>query len=261
MKKYNVQNYIRYKTDVKTSIANLEGKFYDEYTKDELIIKFMPLVENIARKFSTSDQASGILSINDLIQIGNEALIKAVNKIDWLVIDESPDVEKTLKSFLSKRIKGAIRRRIDINKGGMRIPEHKLNEIRKNPDNEDLSKIFITSMFASLDGSHTSKSNTYKNDDNDMSFAQSIADESTPYNIDFINAYLIGIMKQYLSNAEYDVLRLSYGLDCEKHSAKQIAVKLNITGVSNYVRISEIKKAAIDKLIANVDSSQVIDLL
>ncbi len=259
MKKYNVQNYIRYKTDVKTSIANLEGKFWDEYTKDELIIKFMPLVENLARKFSTSDQASGILSINDLIQIGNEALIKAVNKIDWLVIDESPDVEKTLKSFLSKRIKGAIRRRIDINKGGMRIPEHKLNEIRKNPDNEDLNKIFITSMFASLDNKHTSKSNTYKNDDVEMTY--DVPDETESYNIDLMNAYLMGIMKQYLSNAEYEVVRLSYGMDCDKHSAKEIAVKLNITGVSNYVRISEIKKAAIDKLIANVDSSQVIDFL
>ena len=219
----------------------------------------MPLVENLARKFSTSDQASGILSINDLIQIGSEALVKAVNKIDWLVIDESPDVEKTLKSFLSKRVKGAIRRRIDINKGGMRIPEHKLNEIRKNPDNEDLNKIFITSMFASLDNKHTSKTNTYKNDDNEMTY--DVPDETKSYNIDLMNAYLMGIMKQYLSNAEYEVIRLSYGMDCDKHSAKQIAVKLNITGVSNYVRISEIKKAAIDKLIANVDSSQVIDFL
>lgn len=259
MKKYNVQNYVRYKKDVKTSIANLEGKFYDEYTRDELIIKFLPLVENLARKFSTSDQASGILSINDLIQIGSEALVKAVNKIDWLVIDESPDVEKTLKSFLSKRVKGAIRRRIDINKGGMRIPEHKLNEIRKNPGNEDLNKIFITSMFASLDNKHTSKTNTYKNDDNEMTY--DVPDETKSYNIDLMNAYLMGIMKQYLSNAEYEVIRLSYGMDCDKHSAKQIAVKLNITGVSNYVRISEIKKAAIDKLIANVDSSQVIDFL
>ena len=259
MKKYNVQNYVRYKKDVKTSIANLEGKFYDEYTRDELIIKFLPLVENLARKFSTSDQASGILSINDLIQIGSEELVKAVNKIDWLVIDESPDVEKTLKSFLSKRVKGAIRRRIDINKGGMRIPEHKLNEIRKNPDNEDLNKIFITSMFASLDNKHTSKTNTYKNDDNEMTY--DVPDETKSYNIDLMNAYLMGIMKQYLSNAEYEVIRLSYGMDCDKHSAKQIAVKLNITGVSNYVRISEIKKAAIDKLIANVDSSQVIDFL
>ena len=28
----------------------------------------MPLVENLARKFSTSQQASGVLSINDLLQ-------------------------------------------------------------------------------------------------------------------------------------------------------------------------------------------------
>ena len=38
---------------------------------------------------------------------------------------------KTLKSFLSKRIKGGIRRAIDKNRGDIRIPEHKLNEIRK----------------------------------------------------------------------------------------------------------------------------------
>ena len=88
-----------------------------------------------------------------------------------------------------------------------------------------------------------------------------VPDETESYNIDLMNAYLMGIMKQYLSNAEYEVVRLSYGMDCDKHSAKEIAVKLNITGVSNYVRISEIKKAAIDKLIANVDSSQVIDFL
>ncbi len=133
MKKYNIQNYLRYKADVKTSIANLEGKFWDEYTNDELIVKFLPLVENLARKFSTSDQASGVLSINDLIQCGSEGLIKAVHKIDWEVLNASEDIEKTLKSFLSKRIKGAIRRRIDMARGNIRIPEHKLNEIRKNP--------------------------------------------------------------------------------------------------------------------------------
>ena len=40
MKKYNVPNYVRYKNDVKTSIANLEGKMWDEYTRDEMIVKF-----------------------------------------------------------------------------------------------------------------------------------------------------------------------------------------------------------------------------
>ena len=49
----------------------------------------MPLVENLARKFSTSQQASGVLSINDLLQIGNEGLVKAVDKIDWAMINES----------------------------------------------------------------------------------------------------------------------------------------------------------------------------
>ena len=81
MKKYNVQNYIRYKEDLKRSMPS--DKFYDYYTRDELIIKFLPLVENLARKFSTSDQASGVLSINDLIQEGSKGLIIAVDKLDW----------------------------------------------------------------------------------------------------------------------------------------------------------------------------------
>ena len=127
MKKYNIQNYIRYKEDLKTSICNLEGKFYDEYTRDELIVKFLPLVENLARKFSTSYQASGVLSINDLIQEGSRGLVLAVDKLEWTKLNDSEDIEKTLKSFFSKRIKGAIRRAIDINRGDIRIPEHKLN--------------------------------------------------------------------------------------------------------------------------------------
>ena len=48
MKKYNIQNYIRYKNDMTYAIAKVEGKFWDEYNRDELIIKFLPLVENLA---------------------------------------------------------------------------------------------------------------------------------------------------------------------------------------------------------------------
>ena len=75
MKKYNIQNYVRFKEDVKRSMPG-EDYTYDTYTRDELIIKFIPLVENLARKFSTTQQASGVLSINDILQIGNEGLIK-----------------------------------------------------------------------------------------------------------------------------------------------------------------------------------------
>jgi len=250
MKKYNIQNYIRYKEDLKESMP--EDKFYDYYTRDELIIKFMPLVEIMARKFSTSDQASGILSINDLIQIGNEGLTRAVDKLDWDMLTDSEDIEKTLKSFFSKRIKGAIRRRIDMHRGDMRIPEHQLNKIRKdNGKDKKMVSMFFNSIFLSIDA----KPNT------DENMMYQIPDKSEPYNIHLMNIYLTSLLKKHLNEKEYEVLRLSYGLDCDKHSAREIAVKLNITGASNYVRVSELKKQAVQKLIANVDHSQVLDYL
>ena len=124
MKKYNIQNYIRYKEDIKKSMP--DNKFYDYYSRDELIVKFLPLVETIARKFSTSQQASGVLTIADFIQEGSLGLTMAVDRLDWDKLVDSEDIEKTLKSFFSKRIKGAIRRAIDINRGDIKIPEHKL---------------------------------------------------------------------------------------------------------------------------------------
>ena len=69
------------------------------------------------------------------------------------------------------------------------------------------------------------------------------------------------MLKKHLNHREYEVLRLSYGLDCEKHTAKQIAAELGIDGASNYVRVSELKKQAVNKLIDNVDHSQVLDYL
>ena len=58
-------------------------KVWNEYTRDELIVKFMPLVENIARKFKDSDAANGVVSLSDRIQFGHIGLIKAVDKIIW----------------------------------------------------------------------------------------------------------------------------------------------------------------------------------
>ena len=224
---------------------------YNLYTRDELIIKFLPLVENMAHKFATSQQASGILDITDLIQEGSKGLIAAVDKIEMDTIINSIDPEKTIKSFLSKRIKGAIRRAIDITRGHIRIPEHKLNEMRQNPQNKKIVEIFFNSIFLSID-------EQVENEDN---YFDQIPDRSEPYNLIFLNSYLKSLLKKHLNEKEYQVLRLSYGLDCDKHSANAIADIVNIEGPSAYVRISEIKKEAIQKLIDNVDSSQVLDYL
>ena len=88
-----------------------------------------------------------------------------------------------------------------------------------------------------------------------------IEDKTEKYNIDLLNSYLKSLMKKYLNRKEYEVLRLSYGLDCDKHSAKQIALILEIKGTSSYVRVSQLKKQAVQRLIDNVDPSQVIDYL
>ena len=251
MKKYNIKNYIRYKEDVKECMP--DEKPYIEYTRTELITKFLPLVENLARKFSTSQQASGVMSILDLIQEGSKGLTIAVDKIIWETVEKSDDQEKTLKSFFSKRIKGAIRRAIDINRGDIRIPEHKLNEIRKNNGKDHkMVAMFFNSIFLSIDD---------KPADEASSFADNIEDTKADYNVELLNYYLLSLMEKHLNIKEYDVLRMSYGLDCDKHSAKQIANEINLTGNSAYVRVSEIKREAINKLIDNVDHSQVIDYL
>ena len=250
MKHYNIQNYIRYKKDLEQATKRLPDLNYNEYTETQLITKFMPLVENLARKFATSQQASGVMSILDLIQEGNKGLIRAVQKIDWQTIEESDDKEKTIKSFLAKRIKGAIRRGIDINRGNMRIPEHKLNEIRKG-DGKKAVELFFNSVFSSIDEDARDENN----------YAYQIPDEPNKYNNAMLNSYLLSILSKHLDDKEYDVLRMSYGLDCVKHSATEIANAIGINGTSSYVRVSQLKKQAINKLIANVDPSQVIDFL
>jgi RNA polymerase sigma factor (sigma-70 family) len=247
MKKYNVKNYIRYKEDLKLSMPM--DKPYAFYTRSELIVRFLPLVENISRKFATSQEASGVMSILDIIQEGALNLTKAVDKIDWEKLVDSDDIEKSLKSFLSKRIRGGIRRAIDKNRGTMRIPEHKLNEMRKSKDKK-MVEMFFNSIFLSVDANPKNEDMVYQ-----------IPDKSDPYNEQLLNAYLMSLLNKYLSDDEAYVLSKSYGLTGKKLPAKQIAKDLGIQGASDYVRVSELKKQAVQKLIDTVDHSQVLDYL
>ena len=110
--------------------------------------------------------------------------------------------------------------------------------------------MFFNSVFLSIDANTSDENMVYQ-----------IPDSSEPYNIQLLNIYLIGLCQAHLPDKEYQVLRLSYGLDCEKHSAAQIAKELGIEGSSSYVRVSQLKKQAVQTLIKNVDHSQVLDFL
>ena len=134
----------------------------------------------------------------------------------------------------------------------MRLPEHVTNSIRKNfGKDKKMVAMFFNSIFLSIDAG--------PRDEDDMLYQ--IEDKSEPYNQEFLNMYLMSLLRQHLEPKEYDVLRMSYGLDCDKHSAKDIAPQININGASGYVRVSELKKQAVQKLIENVDHSQVIEYL
>ena len=138
-----------------------------------------------------------------------------------------------------------------MNRGNMRIPEHKMNEIRKNfGKDKKMVEMFFNSVFLSIDANPSNEDMVYQ-----------IPDTSEPYNMDLLNLYLKGLCQSHLEEKEYEVLRMSYGLDCEKHTATEIAKYLDIEGSSSYVRVSQLKKQAVDTLIENVDHSQVIDFL
>ena len=169
------------------------------------------------------------MDILDLIQEGSLGLIKAIDRIDWNIFNQSKYKENTMKAFLSKRIRGAIRRAIDINRADMRIPEHKLQEIRKNfGKDEKMVAMFFNSIFLSVD--------EYE-DKEDISLE--VEDKSEPKNMDLLNVYLSGLLRKHLNSKEYQVLRLSYGLDCNKHSAQEIAEALDLKGSSAYVKVSK----------------------
>ena len=247
MKNYNLDNYLRYKRDLEACMP--EDKPWQDYTRDELIIKLMPYAMDVARSFSTSDQASGVMSINDIIQEANYGLVAAVDRLDWDIINTSDNVERQIKGFISKRIKGSVRRNIDMNRGDMRIPEHKINEIRKNEGKDKaLVQMFFNSVFLSID-------------ENEEENGFEVEDVSKDYNLNLLNKYILSLMREYLNDREYDVLRMSYGLDCDKLPAKKIARLLDIQGVADFVRVSQIKREALDKLIENVDPDQVLDFM
>jgi len=252
MKKYNIKNYVRYKEDVKVLIEKIPIRDFIDYTNEELKIIFLPLVENVARKFSTAQEASGVMSILDLIQEGALQLNKAVNKLDRDKLEKSEDKSKSLKSFFAKRIRGGIRREIDKNRAQMRIPEHKLNEIRKDGGKDKkMVAMFFNSMFLSIDNKPY----------NDEDMIYQIPDRSDPYNETLLNSYIMSLLNKYLNFNEMLVLSKSYGLDGPKWSANEIATALEIKGISAYVRVSELKKQAVERLINNVDHSQVLDYL
>lgn len=245
MKKYNVNNYIRYKNDLEKSI---------EIHKDDLRVQYLPLVETIARRFSTDQKYIGILDINDLIQEGSIGLCLAIRNIEQDILDEAEDPEATLVSFLSKRIKGTIRRAINNYRNNMRIPESEMYKLKKQKDEGGLEEEekyitqFLQAIFLQLDNMN----------ENGISYMEQIANpESEP----ILNDELEVMIKKFLNEKEQVVIKRSYGIGVDRMKAKRIALEIGLKGENSQVRVSEIKRAAIIKLYNNLDKNKFLKFL
>ena len=132
----------------------------------------------------------------------------------------------------------------------MRIPEHKLNEIRRaDPEDENAKALYFNSILSSID------------EPDKQGYILEIPDEKPELDNNKLNKYLLKLLEEHLNRREIDVIRMSYGLDCDKKSATEIAEFLGIKGTSSYVRVSQLKKQAIDKLKTKANYSQLLDSL
>lgn len=250
MKKYNIQNYVRYKNDLSSV---LKAEKYKNF-REKIIVENMYLVEEVTRRFSTDAKYIGILNLEDLLQEGHNGLIQAVDKIDWHIIDASTEPDKTLNSFLSKRIKGTIRRAINNSRTNMRVPESEMNRLKKKSketnDDEELINQFLKAIFLQLDNE-----NEYGE-----SYINNIVDPDTvsePVNNEELNKMIF----KHLNEKEQVVIKRSYGIMIDKMKAKEIALEIGLKGENSQVRISEIKRDAIRKLYNNLDKNNFIKFL
>ena len=140
--------------------------------------------------------------------------------------------------------------------GDIKVPEWKINEIRKKADNPVVNTL--------LNKSKSMYIGDFKvNNEEGSDYEIELPDETEGYNVDLINSYLLALLDKHLTERESDVLRLSFGLDCKKHNAVEICDVFGIEGSYKMkgVRISEIKREALDKLINKTNDLQLPDLL
>jgi len=239
MKNYNVENYARHKEDL-DSIPIPESEDVLSMSRDELIALYMPFAESIARKFSVSEMAIGVLQPTDLMQEAYLGLVLAIDRVNMDILRDSDNPSRVLNGFIYKRIFGSIREGIDNNRSGMRITRSKIQEIRRGDVAEtEASKIFLASVFFSIDSSM---------EDTDTEYSKYIPEMKNDYNPELALSYIVGLMKSHLSTKEFDTVDLFYGLTRPKMPAKEIVKVLEYKGKYDVDYLYQVKQRALGKL-------------
>ncbi len=267
-----LKQYIKEITQYKLLTPNEEIKIAtkmangDKKAKEIFINSNLRLVVDIAKHYIGHG-----LSFLDLIQEGNIGLMKAVDKFD---------VSKGYKfsTYATWWIRAEITRAIDNQARTIRVPVHMKETITKinhaqeqlnsdldhEPSKEELASMLNMSKeklllaFKSTKNILSLSQPVFQNKDGDsISLENTIADHTAYIELETEKDQLkeeIGKVIDKLCEEQRIIIKLWFGIDCKKHTLKEISILLNITIDSVY----KIKDNALKNLKAMILENQYI---
>lgn len=171
---------------------------------------YLPWVMDIA--IQHLNQETGILDRDDLIQAGNEGLVRAWDNMDWKTVNNAIEEEQQaiIWNYLKTGIQFYIQRDIDNNSEQIRVPRRDIEEARANHNSVD--KIY-TELFPKF-------------------FDQAMDEDITSWDNEMLYEFLLDLLHKHVpNNAHRSILMQSFGIDTwddKPVGAKKIADSFNM---------------------------------
>ncbi len=277
----HIKNYLsslsRYPVLAKEEEEKLFKEYHDlsksseerEKVRDKIVKHNLRLVVSIAKKYKFSD-----LDIMDVIEEGNEGLLKAIDKFDV-------SKDNKFSTYATFWIKQSIRRNALETNSQIRIPTHSHEILRKlaklrsqyedmygeelaiNDSNIDIiadkletTESLLRSILRITDNNIMSLDAPIT-DDSDDSFVDLLEDENISVEDSAIGSKIrsdiVEILKRTLSEKELDVIVRRNGIDCIPETLEEIGESYGITRE----RVRQVEARALAKLKKN---SKIIEI-
>ncbi len=231
----------------KLSLTNdqIDRRLIEEYkngnikAKDELILRYLDLIRRIAKDYSNR-----VMEIEDLIQEGSIGLLKAIDNFD-------ASRENKFQTYAYSNIRNTIIRAIDNQSEFVRIPVYLqdsyrrlakakrelLENLKREPTIEELSlvsnldiktinklSLYKTSVISYDEVIETEEGNGFESKlTNDYNLEEDIEDKMLKSLINNL------IDDTNLTQRQKEILKVYFGIGCEKMSVKEIIENYHIS--------------------------------